>query len=98
MKRRIAIWASVGFVVASCWVLFSFLVPPEQRITIMREPFVEALAYASCPIVFAARRHFPLHFWWVPVINAATYAVIGLITELLIRVMRLRYKPASSAI
>jgi hypothetical protein len=61
---------------------------------IMREASVEAVAYASCPIIFAAR-HFPLHFWWVPPINAATYTVIGLIAELLIGLTReiLRRKP-----
>jgi hypothetical protein len=84
MKRRIAIWASVGFLIAYCWILFTFVTPPDQLILIMREPFVEAVAFTSCPIVFAGR-NFPLHFWWVPLINAATYAVIGLIAEILRR-------------
>jgi hypothetical protein len=75
-------------------VFFTFVTAPERLIMMMREPFVEALAYASCPIIFAAR-HFPLHFWWVPPINAATYAVIGLIAELLIGLTRelVRRKP-----
>lgn len=97
MKRRIAIWAAVGFVVASCWVLFSFFVPPERLITIMREPFVVALAYATCPIAFALRR-FALHFWWVPLINAATYACIGLVAELFIMMRRMHHKTVSPAI
>jgi len=97
MKRRIAIWAGVGFIVASCWVLFGFLVPPGQLITITREPLFEALAYATCPIPFALRR-FALHYWWVPMINAATYASIALIAELVTRARRLRHTAVSLAI
>ena len=91
MKPRIAIWASVGFLVACGWVLYTFLVPPEQLLTSMSQPLVEAIAYASCPLIFATR-HFPLQFWWVPPINAATYALIGLVAELLIGAARLRHK------
>jgi len=81
MKRRIAAWASAGFLVACGWVLYTFAVPPEQLLLTLREPVVEALLFTSCPIAFAGR-YFPLHFWWVPPINAATYAVIGLIVEM----------------
>jgi hypothetical protein len=84
MKSRIAIWASVGFLVACCWVLCTFATPPEQLLTIMREPAFEAVFLITCPIVYALRS-FPLHFWWVPPINAATYAVIGLVVEVLRR-------------
>jgi alpha-D-ribose 1-methylphosphonate 5-phosphate C-P lyase len=84
MKRRIAIWASLGFIVACCWVLYTFVTTPEQLIASLREPLVEAVAFVSLPVVFALRS-FPLHFWWVPPINAATYAVIGLIVEVLRR-------------
>ena len=91
MKRRIAIWAGVGFVVASGWVLFTFLASPEQLITTMREPLVEVFAYASCPLIFAARQ-FQIHFWWVPPINAATYALIGVMAEAFIGLFRVRQK------
>jgi hypothetical protein len=84
MKKPIAIWAGVGFLVACCWVLYTFAIPPEQLITSLREPVVEAIAFISLPIAFALRR-FPLHFWWVPPINAATYAVLGLAVEILRR-------------
>ncbi len=84
MKRRIAIWASAGFLIACCWILYTFVTPPDRLIMTMREPFVEAVAFTSCPIVIAGR-YFPLHFWWVPLINAATYAVIGLVAEILRR-------------
>ena len=82
MKRRIAIWASIGFLVACCWILYTFVVPPDYLN--MSEPVVEAFAFASCPLVFAFRA-VPLSFWWVAPINSATYAVIGLIIEILRR-------------
>lgn len=84
MQRRIAIWASVGFLVACCWVLYTFATTPEHLIMTMREPVVEAVFFLSCPIVSAVRS-VPLPFWWVPPINAATYAGIGLIVEILRR-------------
>lgn len=84
MNGRIAIWASVGFLVACCWVLYTFATPPEQLVGILREPLVEVLLFISCPLVFAARS-FPLPFWCVPLMNAATYGVIGLIVEVLRR-------------
>jgi hypothetical protein len=97
MKRRITIWASVGFLVGCGWVLYSFLTPPEQLIVIMSEPFIVALGYATCPLVFAAR-HLPLHFWWVPAINGITYALIGLVAEVLISLTQVGHKNPSPAI
>ena len=84
MKRRIAIWAGAGFLVACCWVLYTFVASPEQVIISLREPIIEAIGYISLPVAFALRR-FPLHFWWVPPINTATYALFGLALELLRR-------------
>jgi hypothetical protein len=78
MKHRIAVWASAGFLVACCWVIYSFVTPPENLVASLREPMVKALAYTSCPVVIAGR-YFPLRFWWIPPVNAATYAAIGLI-------------------
>jgi hypothetical protein len=91
MKRRIAIWAGVGFLVAVGWVLYTFLASPEQVLAGLREPIVQALAYGSCPLIFAARQ-FPIHFWWVPPINAATYVLIGLIAEAFVALTRLRHR------
>jgi hypothetical protein len=84
MKRRIAIWASVGFVVAVGWIFYSFLAPPQELNLVMREPAVKALAYLTCPVAFAVR-NFPLSFWLFAAINAATYGMIGLIVEMLRR-------------
>jgi len=87
MKRRIAIWASVGFLIACCWVLYTFVVPFDFLDRSLRQPVVLAIIYATCPICYAGR-HFPLHFWWVPPINAATYTLVGLIAEALRRTAR----------
>ena len=97
MKRRIAIWTGIGFFTAWAWVLYTFVASPEEIIFAMREPLVLALAYASCPIIFAARS-FPLHFWWVPLINAATYASIGASAETFIRLFRVRSKSRGLAV
>jgi hypothetical protein len=82
MVRRIAMWASGGFLVACCWIVYTFVTPPETLVVTLREPLVQALALASCPICYAGR-YFPLHFWWIPPINAATYVLIGVILEAL---------------
>jgi len=88
MKRRIANWASVGFLIACGWVVYSFVVSPEFLIMSLHQPLVEAVLYTTCPIAYAGR-YFPLHFWWVPPSNAATYALAGLIAEMLRRGARL---------
>jgi hypothetical protein len=97
MKRRIAVWTGIGFSMALAWVLYTFLASPEEILVTMREPLVLALAYASCPIIFAARS-FPLHFWWVPLINAATYASIGASAETFTRLFRVRSKSHGLAV
>jgi hypothetical protein len=84
MKCRIATWASVGFLVACCWVLYTFVTAPDYLYRTLEEPATEAVLFASCPIAFVGR-YFPLSFWWVPLMNAATYAVIGLMWETLRR-------------
>jgi cobalamin synthase len=95
MKRRIVIWTGVGFFVAWAWVLYTFVASPEEILRAMRDPLVQAFGYATCPVVFAAQ-NFPLRFWWVPPINAATYALIGLAAESCIALIRLREKDSAS--
>jgi len=90
MRHRILIWASLGFLVACCWIVFTFVTPPEYLGASLRNPIVEALACTTCPISLVGR-YFPIRFWWIPPINTATYAVIGLIVETL----RSKLKPRS---
>jgi len=89
MKKRIAIWAGVGFAISCCFVLFTFLMPPDRLFLSLRNPAIEAFTLVSFPVGFAFRQ-VPLHFWWVPLINAATYAVIGLMIEMLRRKLSFR--------
>ncbi|MGI0080457.1 MAG: hypothetical protein ACRECH_12635, partial [Nitrososphaerales archaeon] len=70
--------------------IYSFVMPPDYLVASLRNPIVEALASTSLPISIAGR-YFPLRFWWIPPINAATYAAVGLIVETL----RLKLHPRS---
>ena len=70
----------MGFLVACCWVIYTFVTLPDFLGASLRNPLVEALAFTSCPISIAGR-YFPLRFWWMPPANAVTYAAIGLIVE-----------------
>ncbi len=80
MKRRIAIWAAVGFLVASCWVVYTFVAPPDS---LFMNPAVQAAVYLTCPISYVGRHyHHPMSWRLFVLINAATYAVVGLILEL----------------
>lgn len=90
MRNRISIGAGLGFLVACCWIIYSFVMPPDYLVASLRNPIVEALASTSLPISIAGR-YFPLRFWWIPPINAATYAAVGLIVETL----RLKLHPRS---
>ena len=81
MRRRLAAWALVGFLVACGWVVYAFFTAPDIEHTLtVAERVVEACAYITCPIVV-----FGLHFYWVPFANAATYGVVGLLAESLRR-------------
>jgi hypothetical protein len=78
MKRRIAIWASVGFIVAGCWALYALATTPPAMTS--ADPIMN-LVRLTCPIVFIS--FYPLSLYLVLVANAATYALIGLIVETL---------------
>jgi hypothetical protein len=79
MKTRIAMWASLGFLVAGCWAVYAF-----ARVTPITsaQPIVYALARVTQPIALASLYfHFGVRFYWVMLANAATYALIGLMVE-----------------
>jgi hypothetical protein len=81
MKRRVAIWAVVGVLVAACWAVVSWAV----RIT-PAEPIVWNLALFSCPLVLVGFHfHFGVRLYWVLVANAAIYALAGVIVETMLR-------------
>ena len=83
MKYRIAMWASAGFIIASCWALYAFATTPPAMIS--AEPIL-TLVQLTCPVVFASIHfHFALGLYWSLLANAATYGVVGLMVEALRR-------------
>jgi hypothetical protein len=79
MKHRIAMWGGAGFLVACFWAIYSLVAAP-----ISSEPLVWALARLSCPIAFAGF-YFRISIYMVLFANIATYAMIGLLVEILRR-------------
>lgn len=78
MKHRIGLWALSGFAVACCWVIYSLVAGPDANLG--RSTFVAITAPASY-----LGRSVPLAYYWFILLNAATYALFGLATELLRR-------------
>jgi hypothetical protein len=81
MKYRIALWASAGFLVAGLWGLFAFATFPSTNER-MRE--VWTLVCLTCPVAIAGR-HYPVSLYETLAANAVTYALIGLMVEMLRR-------------
>jgi hypothetical protein len=79
VKYRIAMWASAGFLVASCWGLYFASTDKANPI----EPIVYTLARLTRPLVALAVSYSnsPMGLFWCLVANAATYALAGLIVE-----------------
>jgi hypothetical protein len=86
MKYRIAIWASVGFLVGGFWALFAMATFPS---TSERIRDVWTLISLTCPVVVAGM-HYPINLYEALAANAVTYALVGLIAETL----RQRLHPA----
>ncbi len=80
MKYRIAIWAATGFLIAGGWAVY-FLVTSKDRPI---EPIVSALARLTCPIAIVGS-HYPVSLYSVFAANVATYALVGLVVEILRR-------------
>jgi hypothetical protein len=79
VKYRIAIWASAGFLVAGCWGLYFARASNFMPI----EPIVNTLIRLTCPVVNAAPYLVSLSLYSILVANAATYALVGLVVEIL---------------
>jgi hypothetical protein len=73
MKLRLAIWAGTGALVVVLWSLYFSATHPSAF------GGVWTLIDLTCPIALA-RRH-ALSFYFVLVVNAATYALAGLVVE-----------------
>lgn len=81
MRFRIALWAAAGFAVVWCWRLYIFLTFPAPMTL---ADTVGMLARITCPVVLVGIYfHVPLGFYLVLLVNTATYAMVGLIVEVL---------------
>jgi hypothetical protein len=85
MKRRIAIWASVGALVVICWTLY---VSVTFSNLLAATGVVSTLVYLICPIALA--HQYALSFYLVLLVNAATYALVGVIVETMRRYYQIR--------
>jgi hypothetical protein len=83
MKRRIGIWAIVGFLVAGTWALYALAVKPPALTS--ADP-VLLLVRLTCPIAILSS--FPIRLYWVLLANAATYALAALLFEILRQKLR----------
>ena len=77
MKYRIALWAIVGCLVAGFWALFAVATFPS---TSERMRDVWAFVCITCPIAIAGMHH-AISLYETLVVNALTYALVGLIVE-----------------
>jgi hypothetical protein len=77
MKLRIGIWAAVGALVVALWTLYISVSKPTSLGNIW------ILADLTCPISLV--RNHALSFYFVLLVNAATYALIGMIVEIMRR-------------
>jgi hypothetical protein len=78
MKYRIAIWSAAGFLVASAWAVY-FLGASKDHPT---QPMVSTLIQLTCPVAIIGF-HYPVSLGSTLVANVATYALIGLVVEIL---------------
>ena len=80
MKYRIAIWAAAGFLVASGWAVYFFLANKNFPVA----PLVSTLVRLTCPIAIVGA-HYPVSIYSALAANVATYALVGLLVEILRR-------------
>ena len=80
VKYRIAIWAAAGFLVASGWAVYFLVASKNHPI----EPIVSTLVRLTCPIAIVGS-HYPVSLYSALVANAATYALFGLVIDILRR-------------
>jgi hypothetical protein len=83
MKLRIAAWAVAGFLVASGWAVYFLMVSKDHPI----EPVVSILARVTCSVAIVGS-HYPMSLYSVLGANVGTYALVGIVVEILRRQLR----------
>lgn len=88
VKTRLLVWAAAGFCVACAWTLYAFLDAPDTEVPLsLADRVIQTLAVISCPATAIG-----LTLYWVIPLNAAMYAVLGVVIESL----RPKSKPVGS--
>jgi thiosulfate reductase cytochrome b subunit len=77
MKSRIAIWAASGAIIVALWSIYLSAMPGAPR------GIVVILLDATCPIALARQHHMTIYL--VLLANALTYALAGLVVEIMWR-------------
>ncbi len=92
MKKRIALWAFAGFAVAVCWAFIAATVGP-------RYDFNHSMLLAiTIPLSSIGRaRAIPMTYYEVILLNAMTYALIGLAIEPFWRTIGSHHRPEKAA-
>ena len=83
IKYRIAIWGAAGSLVAFEWAVYFFLRNKQLPIG----PLVSTLVRLTCPIAIVGA-HYPVSIYSALVANVATYALVGLVVEILRRQLK----------
>jgi hypothetical protein len=88
MKSRIAIWATLGALVVVAWRVY---ISATLSNPLGTGGLGRVLVYLTCPIAMAGRN--PQSFYFVLVVNAATYALVGIALETMRRHYRVSVNP-----
>ena len=89
MKLRIAMWAGLGALVVVAWTVY---ISATFSNPLGAGGVGRALVHLTCPISIASPPH-PQTFYFVLVMNAATYALAGVVVETTRRYYRIRSNP-----
>lgn len=87
MARRIGIWALCGCAVALIWALVFYLAGPSLGSYPSQGAVLDYLGHsiwvpATAPVALLGH-HYAITWYWSSVINAAMYACVGLIVEMM---------------
>lgn len=85
MRLRIALWACAGALVVILWTFYLSAGFPTPL------GIASTLVYVTCPIALAGR--YALSLYFVLLVNAGTYALVGTLAESMWR----HYRPAQRA-
>jgi hypothetical protein len=81
VRSRIAWWATAGFLVASGWAAYFLMIGKKPQPI---DPILSSLVRLSCPIAIIGS-HYPVSVYSALATNAAIYALVGLLVEILRR-------------